>query len=101
MITKEELQTLLNTQKRKKQIVRLMKKQGYRDVRRCRNAKGTDVQRIAVACNKNECQSVETDGYELYGSFCVYDGYEWIWLEETRVSPIHFDVTILIKPLNG
>lgn len=96
-LTVEELQQTMNYNKRKKPVIKILKKQGFKDVRRIKSCKGIDAQRIAKACDDGECNSVETENYELFGAIGEMFGFEFVWLEETQIEPTRYDVTILAR----
>lgn len=96
-LTVEELQQMMDNNRRKKSVIKILKKQGFKDVRRIREMKGIDAQKVAIACEK--CTTIELDNYELYGALGEYEGFEWVWLEETRLNPMKFDVTILARSI--
>lgn len=92
----EKLQEILSKSKNKDDAVKALKQLGYHNARFFKPTKGTDLQQIAKAC-VFECDEVDTPKYWLFGSFGEYNGYEWIWLEQTKKSPEKYNVTILVK----
>ena len=96
-LTVEELQGMMNNNKRKKTVIKILKKQGFKDVRRIKSCKGIDAQRVAIACEDGKCESVETENYELFGAIAEVFGFEFVWIEETKINPVRYDVTILAR----
>ena len=95
-MTKEQLQEILNNSGNKRSTVKELKKLGYHNTKYYKPTKGTDLQQIAKAC-KIECEEVETEKYWLFGSCGEYNGFEWIWIEQTKKNPQRYSVTIMAK----
>ena len=73
-----------------------LKKAGYHNTRYFRATKGTDLQQIAKACVE-ECDEADRENHWLFASQGTYKGYEWIWLEQTKKSPMRYAVSIWSK----
>lgn len=95
---KEQLQSMLASSKSKRELEKKIKKAGFRNTRFSRPVKGTDLQKIAKACDA-ECDEVDRGRYWLFASIGRCSGYEWIWLEKTRKQPIRYSVSIWAKRL--
>ena len=97
-MTKQELQELLDKSKNKKEIGKILKKAGYHNARNYRPTKKLNLQRVARACEE-ECDEVDNGKYWLFASIGLIYDCEWIWLEQTRKSPLRYAVTIWVKEL--
>lgn len=93
---KQELQTILDKSENKREIEKRLKKAGYHNTRYFRPTKGTDLQQIAKACTE-ECDEADRKNRWLFASQGTYNGYEWIWLEQTMKSPMRYAVSIWAK----
>ena len=100
-LTVEELQQMMDNNRRKKAVIKILKKQGFKDVRRIKTCKGLDAQRVAAACEDGKCEGVETENFELFGAIAEVFGFEFVWLEETKINPTRYDVTILARDIMG
>ena len=98
-MTKQELQAIASKSKNKREIERYLKRAGYHNTRYYKLTKGTNLQEIAKICTE-ECDEVDRKKYWLFVSFGIYNGYEWIWVEQTRKSPMRYAVTIWAKEQN-
>ena len=95
-MSKEQLQKILNNSKNKNSTVRELKKLGYHNTRYYKPTKGTNLTELARACTI-ECDEVDRKGFWLFGSIGYLNGYEWIWVEQTRKEPKKYNVTIMVK----
>ena len=95
-MNKEQLQEILNNSKSKRNTVRELKRLGYHNTRYYAPTKGTNLQEIAKACDI-ECEEIDTARYWLFGSIGRYNGFEWIWIEQTKKKPKRYSVTIMAK----
>lgn len=100
-ITVNELQQMLNEGKRKRKVIKILNKRGFKDVRKIPATKGIDARSVAIQCEYNKCKLVVNGNFGLFGSIGEYDGYEWVWIEETKVKPLRFRVTIMAKAISG
>ena len=97
-MTKQELQVIIDKSKNKRGIGKKLKKLGCYNTRHYKQTKGINLQEIAKACNE-ECDEANREEYSLFASFGTYNGYEWIWLEQTQKSPDRYSVSIWVKEL--
>lgn len=95
-MNKEQLQEILNNSKSKARTVRELKRLGYYNARHYAPTKGTDLQAVANACDI-ECEEIDTARYWLFGSIGYLNGFEWIWIEQTKKNPQRYSVTIMAK----
>lgn len=97
-MTKQEVQAILDKRKNKREIGKKLKRLGYHNTRYYKPTNGTNLQEIAKACNE-ECDEADREKYYLFASLGNYNGYEWIWLEQTQKSPNRYSVSIWVKEL--
>jgi len=91
-----ELQTIMDLSGSIRAVGQELREAGYRNTKYYKPTKEKDLQEVAKACDQ-ECQEVDRGKYWLFGSIGHYDGYEWIWLEQTRKNPQRYTVQIWAK----
>ena len=97
-MTKDDLTLIIKEGKKINTVKKMLKNRGYHNTRFYKPTKGTNLQDIARAC-MIEANEMDFGDYWLFGSTGVFKGFEWVWLEETKKEPVHYNVSIWTKEI--